>query len=378
MKNKLLGLAIALVFLLAACSRQSNQVAKQQLLTVSSEPIKHSLFYSGIIQPLKTMVITSPADGTIIDMPFQYGKIVEAGQLLFMISSSKFLSDYKSGLMAYVKAKNEYNNAQTQLSESKFLHNNKLISDDDYKMKKSNYYASRLALLQSKDTLDNLLNQLDIKNINLYQLTIADIDKITTALKSSSDSLRVLATVSGMILSPSKGEEENKKILKGDVVKQGDVLAIIGDMQGLTVKIKVNELTVNQLKIGQSVKVTGIAFPEEVLEGEIKMIDHQGEVAAGGMPTFAVEVMVPKLTSKQQQEIHVGMSAKVEINPAAQSIISVPINVVQEKNGEVFVNVYDDQTKKINPVKIKAGKTTQQSVAVLAGLKVGDKIVIPN
>lgn len=334
--------------------------------------------YTGIIQPLKTLVITSPADGTVIDMPFQYGEIVNQGQLLFMVSSSKFMADYKTNLMAYVKAKNEYNNAQSQLTEAKFLHQNKLISDDDFKMKKSNYYATRLALLQCKDTLESILNQLDIKDINLYQLTIADSDKITKALQSSSDSLRILAPVGGMILSPSKGEEENKKINKGDVVKQGDVLAIIGDMRGFSVRIKVNELTVNQLKAGQQVKVSGIAFANQPLSGVIKEIDRQGEVSGGGMPTFSVLVMVPKLTTQQQQIIHVGMSANVEINIDEASKITVPFKAILEKNGEMFVKLYDDKTHKIREAQVSTGKTTTDQVAILAGLNVGDKIVLAN
>lgn len=360
---------------LTACSNEHKSSSKE-MITVQENIMQNVLYYSGIVQPLKTFVITSPADGTVIDMPFQYGEIVKSGQILFIISSSKFLSDYKSGLMTYVKAKNEYNNAQTQLNEANFLHSNKLISDDEYKMKKSNYYASRLALLQAKDTLENLLNQLDIKNINLYQLTIADIDKITNALQSSSDTLRILTPVAGMVLSPSKGEEENKKILKGDVVKQGDVLAIIGDMQGLTVRIKVNELTVNQLHMGQKVQVTGIAFPEDILEGEIKMIDHQGEVLGGGMPTFAVEVMVPKLTPQQQKTIHVGMSAKVEISIQEEPKLTVPITAIREKNGELFVEIFDEKNKQSKFVNVKTGKTGVDSVAILSGLRVGDKIVI--
>lgn len=367
------------VFMLQACSRQSDSTNKN-IITIESRSANNSLFYSGTIQPIKTLVIPSPADGVVIDMPFQYGETIKSSQLLFMVSSAKFLTDYKTALMQYVKAKSDFNNGQTQLSEAAFLHKNQLISDDDFKMKQANFYANQLALFQAKDALENLLQQLDIKDVDLNKLSIADIDKIKQAmnLQISSQNLRILAPADGVILAPAKNEEESKKINKGDAIKQGEVLAAIGDMSGLTVNIKVNELVVNQLKLGQKVKITGIAFPDETLDGVIKRVDRQGEIANGGLPTFSVGVVVPKLTTTQQKLIHVGMSAKVEIALAQDSQIMVPINALQEKAGQAFVQVYDSKNDKTNLVAVKTGKTTQDSVAILTGLNIGDKIVIPN
>lgn len=363
---------------LQACSREPR-VEGGHVVTVQPHASANTLFYSGTIQPIRTLVVTTAADGAVVEMPFQYGEKVEAGQLLFLISSSKFLTDYKSALLQYIKAKSEFNTGQTQLSESTFLHKNKLISDDEYKMKQSSYYAAQLGLLQAKDTLQNLLQQLDIKDVNLYSLTIADIDKITQRMQEvSSENLRVISPASGVILAASKSEDETKKVMKGDVVKQGDVLAVIGDMTGLSVRIKVNELTVNQLASGQKVKVTGIAFPDDTLNGNILRVERQGESTGGGLPTFTVEVVVPKLTLAQQKIIHAGMSAKVEIDIEEEPQIMIPITAVTEKNGDSFVTVYDEKIDKTREVLVKTGKTTIDSVAIISGLKAGDKIVVPN
>lgn len=370
---------LLLILSLSACSREPA-LKNNHIVTVESNSFANTLFYSGTIQPLKTLVVPSPVDGVVVDMPFQYGEEVKAGQLLYVITSAKFLTDYKSALMQYIKAKSDFNNNQTLLGEAKFLHKNQLISDDDFKMKQSSYYASQLALLQAKDTLETLLHQLDIKNINLYNLTIADVDKITQAmhLQMNSENLRILAPANGIILSPSKNDDEIKKTLKGDAIKQGDILAVIGDMSGITVRIKVNELTVNQLKAGQKVKVTGIAFPDHALDGEIARVDRQGEVSGGGQPAFNVEISVLKLTQAQQKIIHAGMSAKIQIDIRQESQIMIPIMAVKEKNGDAFIQSYDEKTRKIREVAIRTGKTTMDSIAVLSGLKAGDKIVVPN
>lgn len=370
---------LVLCLTLIGCSK-NNTPEKSKILNVESKTFSNTLYYSGTIQPLKTVVVTSPADGVVLDMPIQYGEEVRPGQLLFIISSAKFLTDYKAALMQYVKTKNEFNTSKTQLSEGEFLHKNLLISDDDFKMKKSNYYAAQLALIQAKDTLSNLLQQLNIKDIDLYKLTISDIDKITQAmhLQMTAENLHVRATTTGILLSASKSEEESKKVVKGDNVKQGDVLAIIGDMSGLSVHIKVNELIVNQLKVGQKVKVSGLAFSEHLLEGQINRVDKQGEPSSSGLPTFSVEVIVPHLVEAERKAIHVGMSAKIEMNIEEAPQIMLPINAIREKNGAAYVMQYDERTRKAHEVLVATGKTSADSISILAGLNQGDKIVIPN
>ncbi len=364
---------------LQACSRQTNS-HHEHTMTVSAATYTSPLYYAGTVMPIKTTVIPSPADGAVMEVPFQYGEQVNSGQLLFLLSSTKFLTNYKSAIMQFVKAKNEFNNNQTQLTEAVFLHKNQLISDDDFKMKKSSYYAARLALLEAKDTLDNLLHQLNIKNIKLDQLSIANIDQISQALhlQINSENIRVFSPAAGVVLAPSKNESESKKRLIGDTVKQGDALAVIGDMSGISVRIKVNELTVNQLHPGQKVKVTGIAFPDEMLVGEIKRVDRQGEIANGGMPVFLVDVVVPKLTLAQQNMIHAGMSAKVEIELTENSQIMIPMAAVHEKEGLTYVERIVDHAKPPTLVAIKTGKTTMNAVIVLSGLQAGDQIVLPD
>lgn len=371
--------AILFILILQACSREPK-IENGHLEQVQPQSLSSTLYYSGTVQPIKSLVIPSPVEGVVVDMPLQYGEEVTPGKLLFMLSSAKFLTDYKTALMSYIKAKSDFDTNKVQLSEGEFLHKNQLISDDDFKIKQANYYSSRLMLLQAQDALEVLLQQLDIKDVDLYNLSIADIDKINQAmhLQKKSENLRILSPANGVLLGPVKSDDDNKKIAKGDTVKQGDVLAVIGDMSGISVRIKVNELTVNQIHAGQKVTVTGIAFPDFVLNGKIDRVDRQAESSSSGIPAFSVLVVVPNLTKEQQAAIHVGMSAKVEINLNDDARMMIPANAIVERNGASYVQRYDKDTKKIKDVLVQTGKTTPDSVAILSGLIPGDRIVVPN
>lgn len=348
------------------------------MITVSEKNFSTSLFFTGTIQPLKSIVVTSPAEGVISEMAFHYGDGVKPGQLLFMIASEKFKTDYQNALMQYIKAKNEFSNAKSTLSESQFLHKNQLISDDDFKSKQSGYYNAQLSLMQSRDALSAMLKQLAVSGLNLDQLKIENIEKITQAMhvQGGAQILRIMTPAIGVALLASKnnGGEEVKKIEQGDQVKQGDVLAVIGDVSGLKIHINVNEFNINQLKVGQKVKVTGAAFPGMILVGAITGLDRQGQASNGGVPVFPVEIIVPKLTQEQQAVIHIGMSAKVEITIEQPLQITIPISAVILKQGETFVKVQDHH--QIKEVAVKTGQTTVDSVVIESGLHEGDRVLV--
>lgn len=373
-------LCLFLLIWLTACGSKETTSKQEELLQLKKSTQKNSFFYSGIIQPLQTMVITSPAEGVIAEMAFHYGDEVKLHERLFSIKSEKFQTDYKTAFMQYIKSKTEFNNAKSQLKESEFLHQNQLISNDDFKAKQTNFYTAQLTLVQAKEELAALLKQLNMTQLNLYTVSIEEIDKITKALHmdDSNQILQVEAPKQGIALLPipDGNETQTKKISQGDQVKQGDVLLMIGDMSGLTVHISVNEFNVNQLKIGQAVLVTGSAFPQFVLKGQIKAINGQAESSSSGMPVFPVEVVIPELTPEERAVIHIGMSVKVEVRTESKPELSVPIVAVFEKKGVTFVKI--KKAGKITEVPVKTGQTTLDSVIIESKLTEGDYLVVPH
>ena len=372
-------MSLLLMLMLVGCGENDKTTSeKDTLITATEKALTSSLFFTGVIQPLKTIVVTSPADGVIESMTFHYGDTVKTDQTLFTISSEKFKTDYKNALMQYIKTKNEFNNARSSLSQSEFLHKNQLISDDDFKSKQSAYYNAQLTLVQSQDALGIMLKQLAVPGLKLDQLTIENIAKITQAMnmQGGSQRLRILAPVAGVALLPIKSSDDVKKIEQGDQVKQGDVLAVVGDVAGLTIHINVNEFNINQLKVGQKVKVTGAAFPEITLVGKITGLDHQGQVSNGGLPMFPVEIVVPNLTPAQIAVIHMGMSAKVEVDIEQPAKITVPISAVIMKGSDTFIRVQDARSHKVTEVSVKTGQTTSDAVVIESGLSAGDQILV--
>lgn len=374
---------LLIVFATSGCSHKENTstTGESDIVTVSLKPLITNLLYAGTVQPLKAIVVTTPADGVVEDMSFHYGDVVKAQQPLFAIQSSKFQADYKNALMQYVKAKTDATNNESLLREAEFLHKNQLISDDDYKGRKTTYYTAQLGLVQAKDALSVMMKQLDMKGFDYEKLTVTDIDKISSLLhqKENLETIHIASPANGVVLLAMKDDSESSiKISKGSQVKQGDTLAMIGDVSGLVIHINVNEFNINQLKVGQKVKVSGTAFSQFMLDGQISGVDRQAQTASGGVPVFAVEIVVPKLTVTQQAIIHVGMSAKVQITIEGEPVISVPFTAVYTKNNTAYIKMQDRDSHKIIEVPVRTGSTTENEVVIESPLKAGDKIVVPH
>lgn len=380
MKKYIIG--FILVILVLSVVKYTHHQAKitSNVITVTKKTLHSDLYYSGIIQPLKSAVITSPVEGVINDVRFHFGDTVQKGQILLTITSEKFKTDYKTALMQYVKTKNELNTAKDQLLQSQFLYKNELIAADDLKLKKSAFYTAELAYMQAQDVLAAMLKQLNGKDIDFVKLSIEEVDKINQAfhMQDNSQQLIITAPANGIVLLPIKNDNSDKKLEKGDSIKQGDVLGLIGDTQSLVIRVNVSEFDINQIQLGQAVKVTGAAFPDYELQGSITGIEHQAHAGQSGLPIFTIEIVVPHISAQEQAIIHVGMSAKVEIKTGMADAIVLPLAAVQFKNNNPIVNVQDPQTGKVHEVMVKTGQTTPDSVMILSSLHSGDKVVIPH
>lgn len=379
--NKMMMILFCVIWLIGCHSSDQVSKSEEKLLTVQPQSHVVPLYYSGIIEPVKSRMVTSPVDGVIDDIHFHYGDNIKKDQVLFTLSSEKFKTDYKNALMQYLKAKNEYTNAHDQLKASQFLHKNQLISDDDFKSRESSYYNAQLTLVQAQDGLMTLLKQLAVPGIRVDQLTIEHIDQVTQLLNAQGDkqAVHVNAPVSGVALFSMKNasSDDLKKLTKGDQVKQGDILTIVGDTSGFLIHVAVSEFHINHLHLGQQVKITGPAFAETILVGNIVALDHQGQSSNGSVPVFPVDIVVPGLTSAQQSMIHIGMSAKVEIDIDQRPQLSVPLSAIIEEQGQAYLQVQEKKTKQFKKVAVKTGETTMNSVVIESNLQAGDVIRVP-
>ncbi len=379
-----------LVYGLSACSKKEehHQQPSYHIITVAKQVQNQTLYLSGTIKPIDIVNVPSPVEGTVGKLYFHYGQRVKKGEVLLTVKSSKLMQQYQDALTGFLKAKDTYLNSKVKMEGTEDLYNSGLVSKNEYDQGRSELANNYLSFMQSKSKLDNILKSakgyINVAE-DLTKLSIEDLNQVQKALSVQLTELAIHSPTFGIILMPIKDNngdgDSSAKILKpGSEVKENATLISIGDFTGLSVNVSINEININSIIPGQQVIVTGVAFPGITLKGKVNSIDVQAvNSQSGGLPTFPVTIVVPQLSKKERQTIHIGMSAQIQLVIKGEPAINIPIKAVEEKNGMAYVKkVISEKPLKTKDVMVTTGQPSIGNVVIKSGLNVGDKILVNN
>lgn len=380
-RSKLYGVALLLAAALLACSRSYHAPEGMRLMSVEKRPLVSELFFSGMVAPIKSSVVVSPIEGVVEEKYFEYGQFVKKDQALFKIHSSQLEKEYREAITSYLKTKSQYYINKAKLNDDEALQKEGIISRNDYQNSQNTASDSYVAFLQADQSLKQVLEKTHGKWEEAQALKLEDREAVTKALLNKVDTLTLSANAEGVALMPDKsaGEEGGaSKLLLGSQVKSGQVVAVLGDLSGLSVAVSINQVDVNRVKVGQKAFVSSDGFPGLVLQGEVVEVGAQGIASSTNVTTFPVKIEVKNLSDKAREKIAVGMTAMVKVVVEQAPAILIPIKAVEMKNGMAFVRKLDSKHKKLLSVPVMTGKTTLGEVEVLQGLSEGERLLVPN
>jgi HlyD family secretion protein len=398
-KTKFILLSAPLIFLglsLSAC-RHKNDVdahansSKVKVIAVQAKPYSNMLYFSGFFEPLNKTPVTSPVAGTVIEQMFLPGSYVKKGELLFKIKAGAGENSAASNLASFLKAKDSLNTARNTMQNSDVLYKGGLLARNQYESDISNYYSQSLAYEQARQALEkSLVAYHDLGDV--YDLTLSDMSQVKTIMDALAQQqvVSIYAPAAGVALLNSSnaggddsGSDDDSDpgssngVQIGSDVKLNGVLVTIGQPHSFAINVNVNEINIEQVAVGQKATITNVALPKLSLTGYVKNVSAQAS-NSDALPSFAVTIVVPKLSAAFQSKLHFGMSAKAAIDVEHPARIVVPLNAVMQTAGNTSVKILNKQTGKTNLVPVVTGETTQDSVVILSGLKAGDQIVVPD
>jgi HlyD family secretion protein len=373
--NKLL--LIFLASLLMACDHASKSPKREAHTYVAkAEPLRKTLFFTGTIEPLHESAITSPLDAVIETLHYHYGQLVKKADVVMTLNSNELQKQYNETLTEYLKSKDNYSIAQARFIGTQELWDAGLMSKNNYLSEKSSLDTARMTLMQATGKLREMLEKMDDgSSRNLPSLNIAEFDKVREALSTNHHLIRLKSPAEGILLYPPKsGEDNSKKLNVGSAVKANQVIAIVGDLTGVSVEIEIPEVDIDKVHTGMLARITGVALGKQVLQGEVVAVNAQATNSGGNaLPSFNAVIEVRHLTPKQRAWIKVGMSATVAININENNLLQIPIRAVRQEKGNSMVNVRGDDGL-FHPRVVATGLAQVDKVVILSGLKPGDVV----
>lgn len=189
---------------------------------------------------------------------------------------------------------------------------------------------------------DSVETQINSQSLKLQQshLNISDLEKQLPdySIYATSDGIFTMTASSdtsgaGRDTSSSGSSADiSDKWQVGDEVKNGQIVGVINNSNGMVVTISVDEVDIAKIKLSQKAEITFDALPNQKFTGSVSYISEQG-VVANNAATFDVKVALDKTDG-----VKTGMTANVDILVNhKEGTLLVPIEAVQDRAGQKFV-----------------------------------------
>jgi HlyD family secretion protein len=243
--------------------------------------------------------------------------------------------------------------------------NSKLSATSQINSAQNQINSARAALQQAAATLAQQKAKAQPADIEAAQAQLLSAQGAWEAAKNTLDNTILKAPVDGTITQID--------IKVGEQSTAMQPVFVLQNINALHAEAYVSESNVASLKIGQTVDYTFDSLgPDQHYSGTILTIDPASTVISG-VVNYLVKASLANIP-----EIKPGMTVNMTILVATrENVLAIPSTAIINQNGEQFVRVIDDTTKKTyHEVKIQAGLSADDgAIEIMSGLNVGQEIV---
>jgi HlyD family secretion protein len=327
---------LSLVLLVAAAGFgfwQWQQLQAAKPVLTFQKPTQGNLIQtlevSGLLDATQKASLRFAAGGKVVYVGAQAGDYVKKGQTLATIDRRELEKRLQQDLNSYMRERWDWDQLQD-------------------------------------DTKDRALPQREVRGVDKAQWdlddTVLDVEIRDIAIRNT-----VLSSpIAGILVS-------SPTTVAGVNLAPADTFDVI-DPSSLVFKAAVDEADVGKIKIGQPVKITLDAFPDQTISSAVNKIDVKSSQSNTGT-VFVVEIPIPNVTSLEQYRL--GMNGDVTIELATrENVMSVPLDAIRQREDKTFVDVRTGPDTYAER-EIEVDLETDDAIEVIKGLSKDDEILIP-
>jgi HlyD family secretion protein len=169
---------------------------------------------------------------------------------------------------AVARAESSLTYGRNRLSRDKSLFEQNLLSAKDFEDTQERAVSAENDLKEAKSKLKVLLRGSRPEDIDATKANIAWSETQRRFLEDQIRCLKVTSPIDGIVATPSVQLKE----MKHQLLKKGDLIAKIYDIQTITAEIVVSEKDIADVKVGDQVMLKARALPEETFLGTVTAI----------------------------------------------------------------------------------------------------------
>jgi len=369
MKNRWMWL-LPLFFFQAGCGEKIEPGTTSQTppvvkdVEVGTAAIKeYPVLYEavGTVQAGATVNLASKLMGTIEKVKVREGDQVKTGDLLVVIDQRQVDAGYRQAEANLAEAKKaldasmssrEAALASERLSRATYdrylnLQKQDSVSAQEFDEVEARYREATAGVKRAEAMVETATARIHQAEAGLASASVTRRDAVITA--------------------PGDGVITSKLVDEGDLASPGMPLLSMDTTDGYRVDAILPENYFQEVKPGQSVRVTVPAIREEALPGTIRTIVPAADQHSR---SFLIKVTLP-----QDLAVKSGMFARVEVPLGRTSKMLIPPRAVIHQGQLTALFVLKDQDIARFRL-IRLGRTSPEGVEVLSGLETGERFAV--
>lgn len=334
---KHISIAILFSLSLVACGNPSDSpvfIKPAMVMVITEKSLNQGMTLAGEVKPRYESMQGFRVNGKIVEREVEIGSLVKRGQLLAKLDKT----DANLALQS--------SNADLKIAEAQFL------------LAKANFVRQQ-ELMEKNFISVTAMDSVEAE----YKAAKAKLQKARTqiALNSNQSRYTLLTAERDGVITAIRAEP-------GQIVVAGEVIANIADLRQLEVHISVPESSMRSIQLNESATMWLWAKRDKKYEVRIREISPLADPVTR---SFLVKLSI----MQPDQDVHLGMTAEVELYKNMNQQFLVPSTAVTKIQGKSSVWLVDEETHEVKPHTVEISGYREDGVLISKGLRIGDTVV---
>jgi HlyD family secretion protein len=377
--------ALILFAVIVAFRSQQRSIQTVRTAKVERQDIHEGVVTNGKAEPINYREVRAEVEGEVASLAVHEGDKVTEGKALLDLGQGQMASELEQARADLVSAEEavsllEQGGTTAQIAELKAqldnarrerdLASNEVQMDERLVEKGA---VARADLDQSRARLAKAqsdLAALEAKSKRRYDLEEMTRVKARVAAASAAESLAEERQRSTHVTSPLNGTVYSLAVHAGDHVNRGDVLARVGDLSRIRVRVFVDEPDLGRVADAQPVLITWDGLPGRQWKGQVERLPS--EVKEMGTRTVGE---VACTVDNPAGELLPNTNLNVEIVTASKSgVLGLPREAVIGDDSRRFVYVVRHGA--LARQEVHTGILSATRAEIVQGLQAGDEVAL--
>lgn len=350
-KHKYIYIGIIIVLIVGGYywyskSKSAKTTVQYKTAEVEKGTLTTSISGSGNVIVDQSSTVDPTITGTVYGLAVSVGDQVKKGQLLFLIENEDLGIDASRAYSSYLQSKASLETAMASKKEAKKNYDD--ASSSEKSIMKKRFEAAEISLEVAERNVNTSWSS--------YQSSLTDASK-----------RKVVSPIDGTVNAINIKNGNDLSRLSSNSNSSAPI--IIGDLNTLKAQVKVNEVDIVNVSIGQNVSLTFSAIDGLTSIGKVEKIDSLGTLTSG-VVTYNVTIGFDSLDPRIKPEMSVSAAIITDVK---QDVILVPNSAVKTQKGRSYIQILKGQTPE--NVAVKAGLSNDMQTEIISGINVGDKVI---